>query len=368
VQKQKALVFYTYLPPWRIDVFNEMATYFDMTIIFLNSDGEGFVYNREVLAQKLISKYIFWNKGFKIGTKAFRIGILSFINQYKPEVVFSHEYSPTSLLLSLFLRLGIVRFKLIVTTSDNVEMSQKVSGLKRFARSFVLTKATGIVVYSKPVKAWYEREFKHLKVEICPNIQNPQSILTHAYGLSLISKNYKDQYALHDLKVILFVGRLVKVKGLDLLISAISKVENQSFKLILVGEGKEKENLRMQAMELGLADKVIFAGHFNDVELYAWYTVANFFILPSRFEPFGAVVNEALILGCPVIASRYIGALEYIEDEVNGLVFDPLDEKEFLAAINYGLDKFNKIGYSGNDLMRLSFFDYVKNIATIVYL
>ena len=367
MQKQKALVFYTYLPPWRIDVFNEMATYFDMKLIFLNSEGEGFTYNREVLTQKLISEYIFWNKGFKMGTKAFRFGILNFINQYKPEVVFSHEYSPTSLLLSFFLRLHIVRFKLIITTSDNVEMSQKVTGLKRFVRSFVLSKASGIVVYSKPVKAWYEQEFKHLKVEICPNIQNPQSILVHAPRLSIIGENYKDQYDLHGHKVILYVGRLVKVKGLDLLISAISKVENQNFKLILVGEGKEKENLMSQALELGLAEKVIFAGHFNDLDLYAWYTVANFFILPSRFEPFGAVVNEALILGCPVIASKYIGALEYVENEVNGLVFDPLDEKEFLAAINYGLDKFNKIGYSGNDLMRLSFFDYVKNIATIVY-
>jgi glycosyltransferase involved in cell wall biosynthesis len=230
-----------------------------------------------------------------------------------------------------------------------------------------LSKATGIVVYSQPVKAWYEREFKHLKVEICPNIQNPQSILIHAPALSIISEKYKHQYDLHGHKVMLFVGRLVNVKGLDLLLSAISKVEDQNFKLVLVGEGKEKENLRIQALELGLADKVIFAGHFNDVELYAWYTLANFLILPSRFEPFGAVVNEALILGCPVIGSKYIGALAYIENEVNGLVFDPLIEQEFVAAINYGLDNFNKIGYSGKDLMRLSFFDYVKNIAAVCY-
>lgn len=47
MKKQKALIFYQYLPPWRIDVFNEMAKYYDMTIVFTNADCEGFTYNRK---------------------------------------------------------------------------------------------------------------------------------------------------------------------------------------------------------------------------------------------------------------------------------------------------------------------------------
>ena len=49
MNKLKALVFYQYLPPWRIDVFNEMGKYYDMTIAFTDADSEGFTYNRKEL-------------------------------------------------------------------------------------------------------------------------------------------------------------------------------------------------------------------------------------------------------------------------------------------------------------------------------
>ena len=53
MNKLKALVFYQYLPPWRIDVFNEMGKYYDMTIAFTDADSEGFTYNRKELLEKL---------------------------------------------------------------------------------------------------------------------------------------------------------------------------------------------------------------------------------------------------------------------------------------------------------------------------
>ena len=52
MNKLKALVFYQYLPPWRIDVFNEMGKYYDMTIAFTDADSEGFTYNRKELLEK----------------------------------------------------------------------------------------------------------------------------------------------------------------------------------------------------------------------------------------------------------------------------------------------------------------------------
>lgn len=366
MQKQKALVFYTYLPPWRIDVFNEMATYFDMTIIFLDADNEGFSYNKTILTEKLKAKHVFWNKGFKIGSKPFRFGILNFINQYKPEVVFSHEYSPTSILLAMFLRLGIGSFKLVITTSDNLEMSKRVSGLKILARSFVLSNSTGIVVYSDPVRLWFEDRFKYLKVAVCPNIQNPKSILSKSAELVIIAENHKEKFKLHDKKVILFIGRLVKVKGLDLLLSAFSQVDNEHTVLVFVGKGKEEDSLKTQAQELGLLNKVIFAGHFDDINLYAWYTLANFFLLPSRYEPFGAVVNEALILGCPVVASKNIGALEFIKEGLNGLVFDPENPKDFQYSIKKALEQFQNTGMNRPSLMLSNFENYVEVFKTII--
>jgi glycosyltransferase involved in cell wall biosynthesis len=71
--------------------------------------------------------------------------------------------------------------------------------------------------------------------------------------------------------------------------------------LVLVGKGKLEEELKTMVAELEISNKVIFPGYFSGNELYAWYYAANVFILPSRYEPFGAVVNEALIFVAPYL-------------------------------------------------------------------
>src|SRR3989344_7178868 len=102
-------------------------------------------------------------------------------------------------------------------------------------------------------------------------------------------KELIDKYELKNKKVILFVGRLDNYKGVKYLIDAIKNIEN--IKLLLVGDGLERENLEKQVKELNLADKVIFVGKKNQDELPYYYNLADIFILPSitRQEAFGKV-------------------------------------------------------------------------------
>lgn len=86
--------------------------------------------------------------------------------------------------------------------------------------------------------------------------------------------------------------------------------------------------------------------------------MANFFILPSRYEPFGAVVNEALVFGCPVVASKYIGALDFI-NETNGIIFNPIDETYFINALLEAYKKYSKPITIRKDLMVCRFSDFV---------
>jgi len=363
--KPKAVAFYSYLPPWRIDVFNEMGKYYDLTLVFLNANTSGFSYNRELLLSNLNVKAVFLNKGFNIGSKAFRVGIFKLLKAKKPEVVFSHEYSPTSIMLALFTKSKLINFKYIITTSDNLSMAEDVSGLKKIARSFVLNNADGIIVYSECVKKWYANNFKKLKIEICPNIQNPNTLLNYKKEFKPILANYRDKFQLNK-PVILYVGRLEQVKGLDLLLEAFSKSLKDTHQLVLVGEGSQKEQLKTFASKMDIEQNVIFAGHFDGVELYAWYTLSHFFVLPSRYEPFGAVVNEALVYGCPVLASKYIGALDYIEDGVNGLVFDPLKAVEFKQTLLTAQKVFSQDSGDRINLMTYSFEQYVEVFKTII--
>lgn len=361
MKKLKALVFYQYLPPWRIDVFNKMGEYYDLKIVFTNAECEGFTYNREELLNKLHNiQTLFLNNGFNIGSHPIRTGIFKLIKEYKPDVIFAHEYSPTSIFIALFRQVGLFKYKYYLTTSDNIRMAESSRGIKAKARNYVLNHADGIIVYSQSVKEWYAKSFRKLKIEICPNIQNPQTLLSYRPTFHKFIDEYKYKYNLGNSNIILYTGRLVDVKGLDLLLKAFSQIQQFNYKLVLVGEGNQKNALQNLTKNLRIEDKVIFAGYHSGNSLYAWYDLANFFILPSRYEPFGAVINEALVYGCPVVASKYIGALDFITP-LNGIIFDPLDETSFVNILEKACNKYiRKKHEPRKNLMPCSFDDYVR--------
>lgn len=361
--KPKAIVFFQYLPPWRIDVFNEMAKYYNLTIVYTDAEIEGFKYDRNDLLSRLDKSIsnVFLNNGFKIGQRPVRFGIYKLIKKIDPDIIFSHEYSPTSIIVATFKNLSILKFQFVITTSDNLSIAKSIKGVKAFFRKYVLSAAKTVVVYSNAVKEFYEHTFNNLSVEICPNIQNPNSLLKYRESFQPIIDNYKNNYNLNGYKVALYTGRLrVGIKGLDLLLNAFSKIDNNEYKLVLVGDGNEKEELERICKSLAIEDKVIFTGFCSGTDLYAWYDLANFYVLPSRFEPFGAVVNEALVFGLPVLASKYIGAVDFIS-ETNGKLFDPLKENEFVKELNsFTSNTRYVIGDERKDIMPVSFEEYVK--------
>ena len=130
MKKDKALIFFQYLPPWRIDIFNEIANHYDLTIVFFDADSEGFTYNRKSLLSKLVNiKVIFLNNGFKVGDRPFRFGICKIIKQINPRVVFVHEYSFVSIQLAIYKMIHEKSFELYITTSDNLAMAKYAKGI-----------------------------------------------------------------------------------------------------------------------------------------------------------------------------------------------------------------------------------------------
>lgn len=361
MKKDKALIFFQYLPPWRIDIFNEIANHYDLTIVFFNADSEGFTYDRKSLLSKLVNiNVIFLNKGFKVGDRPFRFGICKIIKQINPSVVFVHEYSSVSIQLAIYKMIHEKSFELYITTSDNLAMAKNAKGLKRLSRNFVVKESNGVIVYSKDVQSYYKKQYQNVKINVCPNIQNPLSLLDYRTSFSSYIYDYKKKYNIKSGEIVLlYIGRLVHDKGLDLLFNAFANSNNANCKIILVGDGNEKQSLIELSLKLGIQDKVFFTGFYSGESLYAWYDIANFLVIPSRFEPFGAVVNEALIYGCPVLASNKIGAISFIDNE-NGIIFDPNNLTEFVSCLNKAYLKYSKISNPRKNLMHHSFTEYTK--------
>ena len=122
-----------------------------------------------------------------------------------------------------------------------------------------------------------------------------------------------------DGKRLLFVGQLVHRKGLDLLLEALARLREVT--LDVVGEGAQREQLIAQAGQLGLASRVHWHGSLANAHVRAAIARANVLVLPSRFDGWGAVVNEALLAGTPVLVSDACGASDLVRGHSHGRVF-----------------------------------------------
>ena len=111
-----------------------------------------------------------------------------------------------------------------------------------------------------------------------------------------------------DDTVVLFCAKLQPWKRpLDLL-RAFAQAHIPNTVLVFAGDGPQRAQLEAEAKTLGVASQVRFLGFVNQSELPAIYTSADVMVLPSEFEPFAVVVNEAMCCGCPVMASDAVGS------------------------------------------------------------
>jgi peptidoglycan/xylan/chitin deacetylase (PgdA/CDA1 family)/glycosyltransferase involved in cell wall biosynthesis len=135
-----------------------------------------------------------------------------------------------------------------------------------------------------------------------------------------------------DRRALLWVGRMVPVKGLDVLLSACAGLRKSGppFHLYLVGEGPLRKTLEADCAALGLSNVVSFVGPRLHDELPDWYRAADLTVLPSRSEGLPNVLRESLACGTPFVASRVGGIPEIAEEPWGRLV--PPEQPEALAA------------------------------------
>lgn len=127
----------------------------------------------------------------------------------------------------------------------------------------------------------------------------------------------------------LYVGRLAPEKNIDGLLDAFAGYAKAggTWSLVLVGDGAERRRLEQQCRDLGIVDRVHFAGLKKTHTTTLYYALAGCFVLPSVREPWGLVVNEAMASGLPVIVSRRCGCSEdLVHPSDNGYVFDPAQD------------------------------------------
>ena len=155
-----------------------------------------------------------------------------------------------------------------------------------------------------------------------------------------------EKYGLRGKQVVLTVGRLDERKGHDMVMRAVRLLTERLPQLtyVIVGNGREEQRLKDLAKDLGINERIIFAGFVTDEALPDYYRLCDVFALPNRetedneqmrgdYEGFGIVFLEAGACGKPVIAGKSGGSGEAVVDGVTGLLVDPKSDRKIAHAI-----------------------------------
>ncbi|MBF7081907.1 glycosyltransferase family 4 protein [Desulfallas sp. Bu1-1] len=153
------------------------------------------------------------------------------------------------------------------------------------------------------------------KVVVIPNGVDTDNFVPKNNNIS------RNNYAAPDEKIVFYVGRLVREKGVQVLLDAVPMILAQvpNTKFIISGKGPCLNELQNQASRLGIADRLYFTGYIDEYtrnSLYSWADVAVF---PSLYEPFGIVALEAMAARTPVVISDTGGLSEIVTHNYDGL-------------------------------------------------
>lgn len=364
------LVFHQSIAPYRIDFFNELYKKYNCPICVFKRGLNGQTLDNSRLEERHLFKVEYYTERSRLLTFLPK-GIWSKLKKENPNVILVNECGPVSILTIIYKlvqRLRGKKIKVISMIDDSYDMT--INKDKQFtyrhtiAKKILIPFFDDIICVDQEVASYYREKYN---IGTYMPIVNEDNIARRRYKNILdISNEYVDKYDLKNKKVMIFVGRLVKLKNLQFIIPEILKSKYNDIRLIIVGSGDYENELKKIADD---SNRIIFVGQQEGDYLFAFYNVAQIFILPSYQEAFGAVTNEALLAGCYSLVSNKAGSRCLIQEGVNGEIFDPYDNESFNKVFDKILNKISPIEFPIKlkpNLMPSSFYDYFRNIENII--
>lgn len=318
------ILFLTNIPvPYRVDFFNELGKKCDLTVLYERNNAT----DREAswLKRKVESFTEVFLNGINVGNdSALCFEVLSWLRKRNFDLIIIGGYStPTGMLAIEYLKLKKIPF--ILNSDGGFEKDE--SKFKYYLKRHFISKANAwlstakctddyLVKYGAKRDRIFRYPFTSIRnVDILKNPINKEEKL-----------EIKRKLNITESKTVITVGQFIYRKGFDILIRACSKMP-ENLGIYIIGGEPTDEFINLKK-ELNLTN-VHFVGFKQKDELSQYYKAADLFVLPTREDIWGLVINEALAHGLPIVTTnKCIAGLELVEDNVNGFIVkvDDVDE------------------------------------------
>lgn len=326
---KRLLVFHPCVAFYRIDLFNDLCAKFHARVCL----DEPFIEDPKAY-HELIAQYYTFKPSYtgKMGKWAQVKYAVRQIRNFHPDVILVSEFNLMAVASILYRFFTRQKYRVVSICDDSYDMvvnDNDFSRSHRLARRLLASRLDELILVEPKVMQWYRQRYD--RGWCFPIIRREETLRQQYEAVLPLSRQYEAEYELRGQRVFLFVGRLVKLKNVHTLIRAFHAAQLTQARLVVVGSGEEEDNLKQLAGELH--EEVVFTGRLTGHALYAWYNVADCFVLPSTQEAFGAVTNEAMIAGCRCLVSELAGSQCLVKEGVNGAVFNPHDVADLTEKI-----------------------------------
>lgn len=264
------------------------------------------------------------------------LNIINRLFKFKPKVVFSNSFGIWTILALLFKPLGNWHV-IIAYEGSSPGVDYRHSPLRLLVRRAMLRASDACITNSHAGKTYLTEV---LNADL-------NRVFVHPYEVPAATAMLRDEHLIeldlsqYEQPIFLFVGSISPRKGLNFLLEACFMLEEQgcnSYTLLVVGDGAQRLELEALAQKKGLGDRIYWVGEVDYSKLGPYFEKADVFILPTLEDTWGMVVLEAMVLGKPILCSKWAGASELIIEGENGYCFDPHESKKLAELMHRYID------------------------------
>lgn len=303
--------------PYTIPVFNHLAQSDDieLEVMYIAKTAPNRIWDAQKMVESMKYKHTFLS-GIKLMFRLKNELVQYVLNptyvfdlyQRKYDVVITYGWFDFSCQLTgVFHRL--MGYKHIVWSDSTLAESSLGRRLTEWFVRWFVQQADGCIASGVNAKEYFlHLGVKEKNITIVPNTVNTDVLSKQIAQSKKRAAEIRKQHKIPlDNKIILYVGQFIHRKGVDVLLRAFKKLHDSHATLLLVGYGEDLDIYKAMIATLGIERVQIISGESkNNVADY--YALADCFVLPSREETWGLVVNEALSAGVPVVVSDRVGS------------------------------------------------------------
>jgi glycosyltransferase involved in cell wall biosynthesis len=277
-------------------------------------------------------------------------------DEFKPTVLnVTGYFDYAQVLLMIYAKTKGVR---VVLSSESSTMDHNRSAIKEKIKSWIVNRADAFFCFgTSSANYLLSLGINSSQIAVRNAAVIDEDVIRTNFAQARIETGTTKSDAVHQ--QFIYVGRLADEKNLELLIRAFLTIRERSpqaknWRLLFVGDGPARAKLQELSGKY-LEEQIIkFAGGFPWYKVPAWLAQSDVLVLPSKSEPWGLVVNEAMVCGLPVIVSDKCGCAEdLVHNQVNGFSFNPDRQTELESAMQFFIEHPDRIAVMGKESLKL---------------